>query len=289
MITLKALTYEPTGGIIAAPTTSLPEQIGGTRNWDYRFCWLRDATLTLLALMDAGYYDEAIAWREWLLRAIAGSANQAQIMYGVAGERRLTEWEVPWLPGYEGSRPVRVGNGAHDQLQLDIYGELMDAVYLFNKYGKPISYDLWQNLRRLLDWLCEHWRLPDQGIWQRDDGQYAYLSSRVMAWVAIDRGIRLAIQRSLPAPVDRWYRVRDDIFQDIFAHFWDDDLRVFVQREDTKILDAATLLMPLVKFISPTDPRWLSTLNAIGRTLLDDTLVHRTGNAETGMNELGGK
>ena len=290
-LTLKLLVSQPHGSIIAAPTFGLPQDLSGQRNLDHRYTWIRDASFTLYALIRLGYTQEAEAFMHWIEQRCRELTpdGRLQSVYRTNGGVDLDEEPLLHLEGYRQFRPVCIGNRAHNQPQLDIYGELMDAVYLFNKYGKPISYDLWQNLRRLLDWLCEHWRLPDQGIWQRDDGQYAYLSSRVMAWVAIDRGIRLAIQRSLPAPVDRWHRVRDDIFQDIFAHFWDDDLRVFVQREDTKILDAATLLMPLVKFISPTDPRWLSTLNAIGRTLLDDTLVHRTGNAETGTNELGGK
>ena len=290
-LTLKLLVSQPHGSIIAAPTFGLPQDLSGQRNLDHRYTWIRDASFTLYALIRLGYTQEAEAFMHWIEQRCRELTpdGRLQSVYRTNGGVDLDEEMLPHLEGYRQFSPVCIGNRAHNQPQLDIYGELMDAVYLFNKYGQPISYDLWQNLQRLLDWVCEHWRLPDQGIWQRDDGQYAYLSSRVMAWVAIDRGIRLAMQRSLPAPVDRWYRVRNDIFQDIFAHFWDDDLRVFVQREDTKILDAATLLMPLVKFISPTDPRCLSTLNAIGRTLLDDTLVHRTGNLETGTNELGGK
>ena len=290
-LTLKLLVSQPHGSIIAAPTFGLPQDLSGQRNLDHRYTWIRDASFTLYALIRLGYTQEAEAFMHWIEQRCRELTpdGRLQSVYRTNGGVDLDEEMLPHLEGYRQFSPVCIGNRAHNQPQLDIYGELMDAVYLFNKYGQPISYDLWQNLQRLLDWVCEHWRLPDHGIWQRDDGQYAYLSSRVMAWVAIDRGIRLAMQRSLPAPVDRWYRVRNDIFQDIFAHFWDDDLRVFVQREDTKILDAATLLMPLVKFISPTDPRWLSTLNAIGRTLLDDTLVHRTGNLETGTNELGGK
>ena len=290
-LTLKLLVSQPHGSIIAAPTFGLPQDLSGQRNLDHRYTWIRDASFTLYALIRLGYTQEAEAFMHWIEQRCRELTpdGRLQSVYRTNGGVDLDEEMLPHLEGYRQFSPVCIGNRAHNQPQLDIYGELMDAVYLFNKYGQPISYDLWQNLQRLLDWVCEHWRLPDHGIWQRDDGQYAYLSSRVMAWVAIDRGIRLAMQRSLPAPVDRWYRVRNDIFHNIFAHFWDDDLRVFVQREDTKILDAATLLMPLVKFISPTDPRWLSTLNAIGRTLLDDTLVHRTGNLETGTNELGGK
>ena len=290
-LTLKLLVSQPHGSIIAAPTFGLPQDLSGQRNLDHRYTWIRDASFTLYALIRLGYTQEAEAFMRWIEQRCRELTpdGRLQSVYRTNGGVDLDEEVLPHLEGYRQFSPVCIGNRAHNQPQLDIYGELMDAVYLFNKYGQPISYDLWQSLRRLLDWLCEHWRLPDQGFWQHDDGQYAYLSSRVMAWVAMDRGVRLAMQRSLPAPVDRWSRVRDEIFQDVFAHFWDDDLQAFVQREGVKILDAATLLMPLVKVISPTDPRWLSTLNAIGRTLLDDMLVHRTGNAETGAQELGGK
>jgi GH15 family glucan-1,4-alpha-glucosidase len=281
-LTLKLLVSQPHGSIVAAPTFGLPQDLSGQRNLDLRYTWIRDASFTLYALIRLGYTQEAEAFMIWIEQRCRELRpdGQLQSVYRTNGECDLGEETLSHLEGYRQSGPVYIGSRAHLQLHLDIYGELMDAVYLFNKYGQPISYDLWQNLRRLLDWLCEHWHLPDHGIWQRDDRQYPYLSSRVMCWVAIDRGIRLAMKRSLPAPVDRWYQVRDHIFHDIFTNFWDNDLQAFVQRQGVRTLDAASLLMPLVRFISPTDPRWLSTLNAIGATLVDDTLVHRTGNPD---------
>src|SRR5205823_7092121 len=195
LITLRMLTYRPTGGIVAAATTSLPEWIGSVRNWDYRLCWIRDATFTLYALLSSGYRGEARAWREWLLRACAGHPAEMQIMYGLAGERRLTEYEIPWLPGYENSGPVRIGNAAHQQLQLDIYGELMDAVYLHNKYVEPVSYGGWVRLRKLVDWLCDNWKREDEGIWEVRGGRRHFVYSKVMSWVALDRSLRLADKR----------------------------------------------------------------------------------------------
>jgi GH15 family glucan-1,4-alpha-glucosidase len=290
-LTLKLLVSQPHGSIVAAPTFGLPQDLSGQCNFDHRYTWIRDASFTLYALIRLGYTQEAesfMIWIEQRCRELAPN-GQLQSVYRTNGGVDLDEEALSHLEGYRRLGPVCIGNRAYNQLQLDIYGELMDAVYLFNKYGQPISYDLWHNLRRLLDWLCEHWQLPDHGLWQRADALYPHLSSRVMSWVAIDRGIRLAMKRSLPAPVDRWHRVRDDIFHDIFTHFWDGELQAFVQRQDTKILDAASLLMPLIKFVSPTDPRWLSTLHAIGETLLDDTLVHPMGSALDKMNGLGSR
>jgi GH15 family glucan-1,4-alpha-glucosidase len=204
-----------------------------------------------------------------------GEDGSLQIMYGIDGRHRLTEEILPHLEGYNGSSPVRVGNGAYDQLQLDIYGELMDSVYLYNKYGEPISYDLWKNLTRLIDWVCSNWRRRDEGIWEVRGGQKEFLYSRVMCWTAIDRGLRLAQKRSFPAPLDHWYAVRDTIYQDIFDNFWDPKRQAFVQHNETTTLDAAALIMPLVKLVGPTDPRWLSTMRAIKEDLVDDSLVYR--------------
>jgi GH15 family glucan-1,4-alpha-glucosidase len=282
-ITLKLLTSEPHGALVASPTFGLPEEIGGGRNWDYRYTWIRDAAFTLYGLMRLGYTEEAGAFMQWV-EARCGELTDAgglQIMYGIDGRRRLVEESLPHFEGYRRSSPVRIGNGAYDQLQLDIYGELMDAVYLYNKYGQPISHDLWMNLTRLIDWVCSHWNQPDEGIWEVRGGRQEFLFSRLMCWVAVDRGIRLARSRSFPAPFDRWQAARTEIYHDIFTHFWDAQRRTFVQRKGATTLDAATLLMPLVRFISPTDPRWLSTLNAIEDTLVDDSLVYRYRNDET--------
>jgi GH15 family glucan-1,4-alpha-glucosidase len=276
-MTLKLLTSRPHGSIVASPTFGLPEVLGGHRNWDYRFTWIRDASFTLYALIRLGYTEEAAEFMRW----IEARCNELepdgalQIMYGIDGRRTLTEDSLDHLEGYRGSRPVRIGNAAHGQLQLDIYGELMDSVYLYDKFGEPISHDLWRNLTRLIDWVTRHWREPDEGIWEVRGGRREFLFSRFMCWVAIDRGIRLAVKRSFPAPLERWREVRDEIYWDIFDHFWDDDLRAFVQHRGARSLDAATLLMPLVRFIGWTDPRWLSTLDAIGRELVDDSLVYR--------------
>ncbi len=276
-LTLKLLTSAPHGSIVAAPTFGLPEELGGVRNWDYRYTWIRDASFTIYALMRLGYTDEAGAFMRWI-EARCSELNpdgSLQLMYGIDGRHNLPEQELSHLEGYMKSSPVRIGNGAAGQLQLDIYGELMDSVYLHNKYGEPISYDFWGNLVRLINWVAQHWQQPDEGIWEVRGGRQEFLYSRVMCWVALDRGIRLAQKRSFPAPLDLWHRVRDRIYNDIYKNFWDHDLEAFVQHKGSKHLDASCLLMPLVRFISPRDPRWIKTLEAIGRTLVEDSLVYR--------------
>jgi GH15 family glucan-1,4-alpha-glucosidase len=275
LITLKALTYAPTGGIVAAPTTSLPEHLGGTRNWDYRFCWLRDATLTLLALMNAGYYDEAAAWRDWLLRAAAGAPAQLQIMYGLAGERRLIEFEVPWLPGYEASRPVRIGNAAHGQLQLDVFGEVMDALHQARRGGLDVRDQDWAFQRAMLEHLETIWDRRDEGIWEVRGEPRHFTHSKVMAWVALDRGIRAVEAARLDGPVDRWRAVRQAIHDDVCARGFDPELGSFVQSYGSKELDASLLLLPTVGFLSPADPRVRGTVEAVERRLYVDGFLLR--------------
>ena len=281
LITLRALIYAPTGGIVAAPTTSLPEQLGGERNWDYRFCWLRDATLTLLALMDAGYFDEAIAWREWLLRAIAGTPGQMQIMYGVAGERRLTEWELPGLPGYEGSKPVRVGNGAHGQLQLDVYGEVMDALHQARVGGIARSESAWALQRQLLDHLEQIWEKPDCGLWEVRGPPQHFTHSKIMAWVAFDRGIKDAEAYGLTCPLEHWRKLRARIHAQICERGYDAQRNCFVQAYGSNLLDASLLQMPELGFLPPDDPRLLGTIRAIETRLLRDGFVLRYDTAAT--------
>jgi GH15 family glucan-1,4-alpha-glucosidase len=281
LMILKALTYAPTGGIVAAPTTSLPEALGGTRNWDYRFCWLRDATLTLLALMNAGYDEEARAWRDWLLRAAAGSVSQLQVMYGVAGERRLAEWEVEWLPGYEGSRPVRIGNAAHTQLQLDVYGEVMDALYHARRGGIVRDDADWPFQRALVARLEEVWREPDEGLWEsRGDPQH-FTHSKIMAWVAFDRAIKTAETFGLDGPLDRWRAVQQEIHAEVCARGFNTRLGAFVQAYDSELLDASLLLLPTTGFLPATDPRVISTIDAIAATLTVDGFVARYDSAAT--------
>jgi GH15 family glucan-1,4-alpha-glucosidase len=285
LITLKALTYAPTGGLVAAPTTSLPEQLGGPRNWDYRFCWLRDATLTLLALMNAGYYEEAYAWREWLLRAVGGNPGQIQIMYGIAGERRLTEWEVPWLPGYAGSHPVRIGNAAHEQLQLDVYGELMDALHHARQGGLAATESGWPLQLEVLKHLEMVWQQPDEGIWEVRGGRQQFTYSKVMAWVAFDRAIKSAVTFNLKGPIDHWRRLRERIHVDVCARGFDPPQNSFVRSYGSHELDASLLLIPAVGFLPAQDARIRGTVEAVERRLVVDGLVMRydTANAPDGL------
>jgi GH15 family glucan-1,4-alpha-glucosidase len=283
-LVLKLLTFEPTGAIVAAPTTSLPESIGGGRNWDYRFTWVRDAAFTLYALMRIGFTEEATAFADWLrARWREGESSgdgPLQLMYGIDGRSELTEEELPHLDGYRGSRPVRIGNGAHSQLQLDIYGELMDSVYLYNKYAAPVGYDGWRHLRKLVNWVCDNWNRPDEGVWEVRGGRRHFVYSRFMSWVAIDRGLRLADKRSFPADRAKWLAARDAIYEEVMDKGWDPKRRVFVQAYGSDALDASALLMPLSFFVAPNDPRMLATVDAIRAPvskggLATDGLIYR--------------
>ncbi|CAG4886826.1 glycoside hydrolase family 15 protein [Paraburkholderia gardini] len=275
LITLKALAYEPTGGIVAAPTTSLPEQIGGTRNWDYRYCWLRDATITLLAMMRGGYYDEARLWRQWLGRVMAGSPQQLQIMYGIAGERRLPEFELDWLPGYQGAKPVRVGNNAVDQLQLDVYGEVMNALHLARVGGLQADETAWNIQCAMLEHLETIWNQPDEGIWETRGGRQHFTFSKVMAWVAFDRAIKSAESFDLPAPLDHWHAVRAQIHTDVCEKGYNASLNAFTQVYGGDELDASVLLLPLLGFLPPSDPRIAGTVAGVEKFLLHDGFVMR--------------
>jgi GH15 family glucan-1,4-alpha-glucosidase len=290
-LALKLLTSHTHGAIVAAPTFSLPEELGGVRNWDYRFTWVRDASFTLYALMRLGYTTEAASFMRWIEDRCheMNPDGSLQLMYALDGSHELTERILPHLEGYKKSAPVRIGNGAYNQLQLDIYGELMDSVYLYNKYGEPISYDFWMHLTRLIEFVCENWQRPDEGIWEVRGGQQEFTYSRVMCWVAIDRAIRLAQKRSFPAPLVRWHQVRDAIYKDVYENLWSPKLKAFVQHKGSSTVDASCLLMPLVKFIGPTDPRWISTLKAIEESLVEDSLVYRYNMANASSDGLSGK
>ena len=290
-LVLKLLTSQTYGSIVAAPTFGLPEAIGGERNWDYRYSWIRDSAFTLYALIRLGYTGEAEAYMRWI-EARCNNLNpdgSLQIMYGIDGRSRLEEGVLDHFEGYRGSSPVRIGNAAYDQLQLDIYGELMDSVYLYDKYGKPIAHDLWANLMRLINWVCDNWHLPDEGIWEVRGGRKEFLYSRLMCWVALDRGIRLAQRRSFPSPLSKWFEARNAIYNEIFSDFWDPKRKTFIQYKGANNLDASSLIMPLIKFISPTDPRWLSTLDAIRSELVDDALVYRYKIGDSASDGLSGE
>ena len=282
-LVLKLLCYKPTGALVAAPTCSLPERIGGERNWDYRYTWIRDAAFTIYALLRIGFTEEARDFMGWLLARTSEQQSGAplQPVYGIDGRRELDEEILAHLDGYRKSRPVRIGNAAADQLQLDIYGAVMDAVYLYNKYGSPISFDLWTHLRRILDWVSDHWKDADKGIWEVRSGPHRFVYSNMMCWVALDRGIRLADKRGFPADVDRWRKARDAIYEEVMAKGWSEKRQAFVQYYGSAALDASNLLMPLVFFVSPTDPRMLKTLDAILRELVFDNLVSRYSMQET--------
>ena len=275
LLVLKALTYAPTGGIVAAPTTSLPEWIGGVRNWDYRYCWLRDATLTVVAMLNAGYADEALAWRQWLLRAVAGDPADVQIMYGLAGERRLEERELDWLPGHQDSRPVRIGNAASSQLQLDVYGEVLDALYQTRAHGGPADDAAWSLTRVLVEWLEDGWRQKDAGIWEVRGPYRHFTHSKLMAWVAFDRAIRSHEEFGREGPFERWRAVREEIHAEVLSRAWSSEKKAFTQSYDSQELDASLLLMPLVGFLPATDERVVSTVVAIRRELTVDGLLLR--------------
>ena len=289
-LVLKLMCSSEYGSLIAAPTFGLPERVGGERNWDYRYTWLRDSSFSLYAFMRLGFVEEATGFTRWMRDRLHEDAERGplQVMYHPDGRQDLEEEILDSLRGYKNSRPVRIGNGAYQQLQLDIYGELMDAVYLATKYGDGISHDGWQNLQRILAWLAKNWKRPDEGIWEVRGGAREFLHSRLMCWVAFDRMIRLSEKRSLAAPVDDWRAIRDTINEDIFANFWSEELQSFVQYKGSQTVDASVLLMPLMRFISPSDPRWLSTMDAVEKRLTEDSLVYRYNNVEAPVDGLSG-
>ena len=275
LITLKALTFSPTGAIVAAPTTSLPEKIGGARNWDYRYCWIRDSTLTLYAMLNSGYHEEAKAWRQWLLRAAAGEPSKLQIMYGLRGERRLTEMEVPWLTGYEGSQPVRLGNGAHNQVQLDVYGELMDTLHVARKFDLENDEESWQLQKAFIAFVEKSWRQPDSGIWEVRGPPQQFTYSKIMAWVALDRAIKAVEMFNLSGPVEQWRQTAADIHADVCQSGYNAEKGYFVQAYGSTQLDASLLLMAQLGFVPPDDPRFIATVAAVERELLVDGFVLR--------------
>jgi GH15 family glucan-1,4-alpha-glucosidase len=278
-LVLKLLVYQPTGALVAAPTTSLPERIGGARNWDYRYTWIRDAAFSLNALLRLGFTEEASGFMNWLAERFRERQSHAlgplQVMYDIRGGSDLPEATLEHLEGYRGSAPVRIGNAASEQLQLDIYGELIDAVSLYNTYGAPLHHERWMDLCRVVDWLSKNWDQPDDGIWEVRSGRQYFTISRLMSWVALERATRIALDRGLPADLSTWQRERDRIYHQIMDKGWHAGRRVFVQHYGAEVLDAGVLLMPLVGFVAPTDPRWLSTLDAIGHELVSDSLVYR--------------
>lgn len=286
-LTLKLLTSHRFGSVVAAPTFGLPEAVKGIRNWDYRYTWIRDAAFTMYAFIRLGFTNEAEKFISWIkneLDQIGRQPGGLQLMYGVDGHTNLNEEELPHLEGYKGSSPVRIGNAAYNQLQLDIYGELMDCIYLYNKYGGPITYEFWENIEIQINYICENWHHADHGIWEVRNEQKEFLYSRVMCWVALDRAMRLAEMRSFPAPVKKWRKVRDEIFKDIYYNFWNDEIEAFVQYKGSKTLDASALIMPLVRIVSPYETKWQKTLKRIEKALTSDSLVYRyhtnNGNAD---------